>query len=900
MRIFGALRSVISSVFRREEMEAEMEEELRAHMRDRADDLLRSGLARAEAERRARLEFGGYQKFKEECREAAGTHFVETVMQDIRYALRVFRKSPAFTAVAVLTLALAIGVNTGIFQIFNAVALRPVELGTRGRMLSVYQDFQVLHPPLQRNVHDSVNLFSYMEYTAYRDQNHAFSGLLAYVPFVEVTLAGEEPKQLLGSLASCNYFEVLGIRPRLGRAFLPSDCAAEGSRGVVILSDETWKGAFAADRSILGKTISLNHVFFTVIGVAPPGFAGMELARSAFWAPVTMQPAIHASGGQRPDMLADDDLSWLKLIGRVRGNLSDREVLADLSVISARLDRHHPGAVSRLTVSTPTFVDMPDSRRIIVGIGRVILFAVGLVLLIACANVANLSLARASARRREIAVRLATGASRRRLVRQLLTESLLLACMGGALGAALAFWSFTAILNHVLSTMPAGFPSLNLHLSPDVRVFAYLFGLTVITAVAFGLIPALQATRLDVNAQLKEEGSAAQSRSPHSARTQRFLVGLQVAVSMVLLVLAGLSLRTLYRAQTVDPGFAIQNLQALSFDLGTENYTPAHAAAFELELIDRISALPGIEAVAQATALPLGNSHFGTSAEVPGHTGERNVELNYVSPNYFTTISLPIVRGRTFRAEEVRTDARAMIVTEAAARAFWPNADPLGKNLKLNMFESPVYEIVGVAKDAQVSHLGEAHPIYLYLPAGPAEQTDLKLLVRPSTGFEVSQKLLRSVVAALDPTLTGDVHALSDYLEQWRAPARIAAELSGALGALALLLASAGVYATVCFALSQRIREIGIRIALGADSRDVMRLMLWQAMGPVLMGGLIGMVCCSGIVWGLSRVLYGLSSYDPISFIVAPSFLIATAVAASYIPARHALRVDPMVALRYE
>jgi predicted permease len=890
----------IKALFKPRKLERDLEDELAFHLAAREQKNREAGLGESEARYAARRQFGNVTRTKEKSREMWTFTWLETLWQDLRYAARTLRKSPSFSAVAILTLALGIGVNAGVFQIFNALALHPVEIGRSQRLLSVYQTFQILHPPMHRNVHDSDSRFSYLEYKTYRDQNQVFSGLAALDPFVEVTLAGEQPHKLLGTLVSCNYFNVLGIRPATGRSFVDSDCATAGAGAVVVLSDDVWRSIFAGDPAIVGRNISLNHVTFTVVGVAPAGFAGTEIARSAFWTPLTMQLAIHKLGGPRPDALGDDDLSWLKLVGRVRDNLTDEQVLADLNVVAAAIDHHHPGVASHPMVLTPTFFDAPDEHQTILGVGAVILCAVGLVLLIACANVANLLLARSISRRREIAVRLATGASRGRLVRQLLTESFLLALLGGVAGSLMAFWSFKTLVAFLLSHMPEGFPSLNLRLSPDVRVFGYLAAMTLLTAFAFGWVPALQATRVDVSTQLKDEGSDWQGHPKRGNRLRRSLVGIQVAVSMVLLIVAGLLLRALYRAQTIDPGFAMQNLQALSFDLGAQGYSPERAAAFDRELIARLSTTLGVQAVAQATSLPLDNMHNETDAGLPGQQSDKAVEFNYVSPNFFSTLSIPIVRGRTFLPEETQSQARTIIVTETVAHLFWPGEDPLGKRLTLSFPDQPVCEVVGVAKDAQVSHLGEDHPHYVYLPAGPAEQAHLRLVVRPAAGFTLSARTVRTIVASLDPDLTGDVQPMTEFLELWRTPARFAGGLSAALGILALLLAAAGVYGTVCFAVSRRIREIGIRMTLGANGRDVMRLILRQALRPVLIGTVIGVVCCSGICWGLSTILYGLSSYDPLAFVVVPLVQVAVALLASYLPARRATRVDPMVALRYE
>lgn len=896
MRRLRAWLLRLGGAFNKERRDRELAEELESHLQMHIEDNLRRGMTPDEARRRALVKLGGLEQTKERYRERWGLPRLETVWQDARFGLRMMRKTPGFTAVIVLTLALGIGINTGIFQIFNALALRPLELPGSQRVLTLYQTFHLNQGPMHRNVHGSENLFSYYEYMEYRNQNHVFSGLLSYAPFVEVTLGGEQSRQLLGTLASCNYFDVLGVRPVLGRTFIESDCAQTGNGAVVVLSDEMWRNAFAADPAVLGRTVSLNRVPLTIIGVTPRGFEGTEATPSTFWTPLTMQPVIYPGRVEQGDMLADDNLSWLQLMGRVRGDFSNKQVLADLRVIAARLDGRHPGFDTKIAVANSTLFVRPEEHHLMIGGGVVILCAVGLVLLIACANVASLLLARAAARRREIAIRLATGARRGRLVRQLLTESLLLALLGGVAGSLLAFWSFDRILKFTLLHLPEDLPTLNLTIAPDLRVLAYILVLTLLAAIAFGLAPAFEASRMDLSTQLKDEGADLQGNQPLGALLRRSLVGLQIAVSMVLLLTAGLLLRGLYRAQTINPGFSLENITAVSSDLAGQGYSGERAAAFRSELINRLSALPGVEDVAQASVFPLGNSHQVTQGSIPGHEGGRRVELNAVSRNFFATMAIPIVRGRTFSNAEVQTDAKVVIVTEAAARLFWPGEDPVGQRL---MIYNPVYEVIGVAKDAQVSHLGEAHPNYLYLPAGGDKLAQLHLLVR-TAGAGASLKEMRSAVRELDPQLSADVVRLEDYLEFWRAPARVAAGFSAALGMLALLLASAGVYGTVSFAVSRRIREIGIRMALGADGQDVLHLILRQAMRPVLIGAAVGITVCAGVSWVLSNILFGLSSLDPIAFFAIPAFLLAVALLASYVPARRACRVDPMVALRYE
>jgi predicted permease len=814
---------------------------------------------------------------------------MQILLQDIRYGLRMLGRNPGFTAVAVLAIALGIGVNAGIFSVLNGAALRMLPVPSAEQIVSIDQIFQ---GTFKRSSRGEPTLFSYSEYQEYRANNHVFSGLIAYDPFLNATLAGGRARQLYGQPTSCNYFDALNERPFLGRGFVEGDCAVSRAGSVVVLSDQLWQGAFGADPTLIGKRVVLNRTAFTVIGIAPPGFGGTEPIPSSFWVPITMQPVLEPDS----DLFSDANVSWLALLARVKPGVSIGKVRADLSVIANSIDERHAGRKTSLAIRTATFLGRPREHNLVLGAAAVILVAFGLVLLIASANVANLMLARATARQREMAIRLSVGAGRWRLIRQLLTESVMLALMGGVAGSVLAFWSFEALSNFVTSHLPHGAPQIALNLTPDLRVLGYALFLTVITGVVSGLAPALHASRADVNTALKEGDSSFGSRGGRWLRQS--LVAVQVAVCMILLIAAGLLLRGLYFAQTVDPGFAMGGIAVVSMDLRTQGFKQEPAAAFERRLKEKVAALPGVESIAEVRQTPLNDNHWVTNFSIPGKLAEYDVEHNAISQGYFSMIGIPIVRGRDFTKQEVLDGANVAIVTESTARKFWPGEDPIGKILREG--DTADLEIVGVARDAQVSHLGETPKLYIYLPAGPKEQSRLQLMIRGGGGFAAVAAGVRSAAADVDPDVLVDVTKFEDNMENWRVPARIVAGLSGSLGALALLLAAVGVYGVVSYAVSRRTREIGIRITLGADGRDVMRLMLRQSMRPVLIGGAIGIVGCAGVSWVLSSMLFGISARDPIAFVFVPVFLLGIALLASYVPARRATRVNPVVALRYE
>jgi macrolide transport system ATP-binding/permease protein len=875
---------------RRKDMLDDLDQDIRDHIERETQDNIDRGMPPEEARYAAVRKFGNVARVKEETREIWSMVWLEQLLQDARYALRTLWRSPGFTVVAVLAIALGVGINVGIFSVLNGATLRLLPVPRAKQIVSVNQIF---HGRTSRNTHGEASMFSYAEYLDYRNHNHVFSGLVAYEPFIEATLVAGNIRQILGAATSCNYFDVLNELPVQGPGFVDSDCGAPGENAVVVVSDDLWRGTFAGDPTLVGKTIMLNRTAYTVVGIAPPGFTGTEPIASAFWVPLTMQRTLEPG----LDRLADDNMSWLALLGRVQPGITMEQVRADLAVIAGRIDQAHPGRATSLAIHVATFLGRPEERDVLLPVASVILAAFGLVLLLACANVANLLLARSSVRHKEIALRQAIGASRWRLIRQLLTESLLLSLIGGVLGSMLAFWSFARIMQFVTSNLPRSFSSVAVNVAPDGRVVGYALALTLITGIAFGLIPALQSSRLDLNTALKEDSAHSGSGKKSGRLLRNVLVGAQFAVSMILLLAAGLLLRGLYYAQTVDPGFDTKNVATTFLNLRAQGYDKTRATAFMRDLRERIASLPGVLELAQAECAPLSHDFSADSMTVPGGADKVWIEYNHVSPDYFSVVGIPVLRGRGFAPGET-PDSPSVLITESTARRLWPREDPLGKTLRDDAGRT--YSVIGVTKDAQVSHLGESNTSYLYFPAGPEDNLRSYVLVRFGGGFASTAKGVRNAVQSLDADMPADVMRLEDYLSVWRTPSRIVAALSGALGALALLLASIGVYGMVSYSVSRCVREIGIRMALGASGPQIMRLVLREAMRPVLLGAVVGAVLCAAVSQVLSSMLFGLSAHDPIAFISVPLFLVLVALVASYIPARRAMRVDPMIALRYE
>lgn len=811
---------------------------------------------------------------------------------DVRYGLRTFRRSPGFALAAIAPIALGIGIDTGIFSILNSVALRPLSTPESGELVSIHQQFQGVK---KRQIHGSRSLFSMPEYRVYRDGTQTLSGLMAYSRPWSAALGGDSAQEIEGVVVTCNYFDVLRLRPSIGPGFTASNCERPDGSPAVILSHDLWTGAFAADPEIVSKTVTLNGQRVAVAGVAPRGFSGIDITKVAFFAPAALRALL------RPDerFLEDPHASWLTLTGRRNTGTAIEEVKAELTVIATQIDREQPGRTTTVTVATATSLSLPEARRDILGLAPVILAAFGLILLIACANVANLLLARAAGRTKEIAVRLSVGASRGRLIQQLLTESLMIALAGGVAGSLIAWWLFRGLLTMVLSALPGRIPALSIDADPNLTVLWFGLGLTVATALVFGLVPALQASKQDVQTVLKQDGAGSGRRAGGWLRGS--LIGVQVAVCMVLLVSAALLLRALNAAQAAEPGFDYGRVSVASFALQGPAFDDRRVAAFQQELIDRVQALGGVDAVAQVSKVPLSPGRHQDMFRLPSSEAWNEVDMNLVSPGYFSLIGIPMLRGRTFLPSEIGDESRAVIVTEATARRYWPGIDPVGRTLVMGAGSKRevVLEIVGVTADAQVGMIGQTESSYIYRPAGGSAQRRLNLLVR-GQDFAAVASGVREVTRQLDPAILVRVNPLEENLDFWRAVSRLTASLSGSLSLLALVLASLGVYGVVSFMVSRRIREFGIRMVLGASPRDVQKMILRQTLVPVAIGAAIGIGGAAAASQILKSVLFGVSPFDAIAFIGAPMFLLAVAASATLLPARQALKLDPMTTLRYD
>ena len=812
---------------------------------------------------------------------------MQHLVSDLRYAARRLAASPGFTIAAVATIAIGVGINTGIFSVLNGFAFRALPVPEGGEIVGLGQTIE----GVERRVYGAPIMFSTAEYRVYRDSAKTLAGLAGYSTEYRVTLGGEAPQSIGGALVTCNYFDVLREPPALGTGFRAGDCEQGSASPAVVLGHDLWTTAFGADPAIVGREVVLNRRSFAVVGVAREGMRGVDLVAAQFFAPIAAQPLLAGD----LDLFNDAQASWLTLLGRRARGATLEQVRAELDVIKARIDQAQSPRRTTLLVEAGRAVARPGARTLFVAASTVVMGAFGMVLLIACANVANLLLARATGRSAEIAVRLSLGASRGRIVQQLLAESALIALLGGALGSLLALWSFQGVVAFALTALPPGSPQVNLDVGPDARVFAYALGLTLAAGMLFGLTPALRASRHDLTTAMKGAGAAGQGAH---GRLQGALVGAQIAVCFVLVIAAALLLRGLFAAQTAEPGFRYDDVAVATVSFA--GYDDPRAAVLRRELVDRVAAIPGVEAVAHALLPPLAEGMVHVAAGLPGQEPLATFDRNDVSADFFSLVEIPIVRGRAFTAADESGTSNAAIVTEATARRLWPDQDPLGQRLVLGALpgERREVEIVGIARDAAIRMIGDIPSSYLYLPAsttfgGP-------LLVKSRESYSAAAARIRAEIAALDPGLVAQIAPLEANVDAWRSLARVVSTLAASLGGVALALALVGVYGVVAYAVGRRMREIGVRIALGAGRRDVVALVLTKTMRPVLVGAAIGLLLGLGLSRVLESVLFGVSPLDPLGMLAALLVVVGGAVVAGVVPARRASRADPNAVLHYE
>jgi putative ABC transport system permease protein len=873
----------VRSLFRRETVESEMEDELRFHSERQIEKYLKTGMSRGEALRRVRMEFGGPEQVKEDCRDARGVSLSETLAQDLRYGWRTLLKSPGFAAAALFTLALGIGANTAIFSVVYGILLRPLPFRDASRLV-------LLNETTPRVGNVSV---SYPNFQDWRAQSRTFSEMAAVSAVHFNMTGGSQPENIGGLAVSPNFLPMAGIRPVLGRGFTAGEEQA-GAAPVVLLSYALWQSHFGADRRAIGQTIRLDGRTVTIAGVLPRDFRWVE--KCDVMEPMGVWATHNESATDRGDR------GDLQVAGRLAPGVRMEQARAEMETIAAGLARAYPEANDQCGVNLQPLREAfsGDVRPAML----VLLGAAIFVLLVACANVANLFLMRGAVRAKEMALRIAIGASRGRIVRQILTESFLVALLGGLAGVGLAIAGIPAMARLIPPDTLAG-------ASVGVNGAVLLFSATlvVLSMFVFGLAPALHSTSGDVQSDLKEGGKTTSTGGRN--RWRGLLATGEVALALVLLVGAGLMMKSLYRLLSVDSGFRPERVLKLEMDLRTAQYDKDPAViGFWQQTLDRVRALPGVESAAAGTAIPLTDDHSRTDITVEGMALPKpgsfpHPDIHIVSPDYEKTLGIRLLRGRGFTDADRENFPRVAMVNATVAQRLFPGADPVGKRFtfgRLRAGREPKWvTIVGVVADTKMYGLANPARLEVYVPFRQAASSGMALLVKSGQEPTALVSAIRGIVASIDQEqpIFG-IATMQEVVNTSVSTRRITLILLGLFSGLALVLASIGIYGVISYSVAQRTREIGIRMALGAQRGDVLRLVLAQGGKISAVGIAIGSAASLGLTRLLAKLLYSVSAVDPATFAMVAFVLALIAMAAAYIPARRTLRVDPLIALRHE
>ena len=884
--MFPQLRSLWKALWNRSQIESELDAEMRFHVESRAQDLLRSGLSREDAHRRARIEFGSIGSYQEKVRETRRVTWLEDFAQDLRYGWRVLRKNPGFAVVAVLTLALGIGANTAIFSVVYAVLLKPLPYAKSDELFNVFE--------AQPQEGITGTGWSFMNFAELREQSHVFSEM-AGVQKHQLTLTGQgAPAVVNTSVVTPELFSLFGEKPLAGRVFFSED-GKPGALPVVIVSENLWRGTFGADPKIIGSSISLDKRSFSVIGIMPAAFRFPFLTKSEqLWIPLVQDPLFGSWMNRRGG-------HWLQVTGRLKPGVSLTQAQAELDALSARFAKEFPAENGGWTIR------MVPLQQMIVGNAKppllVLLGAVGLVLLIACANIANLLLTRATSRAREIAVRTTLGAGRARIVRQLLSETAVLGLLGGATGIALAYWGVQGLS----ALLPESLPRVNA-IRVDNVVLGFALLLSAIASCAFGLAPALFAANSNLQTSLREGGGrSGESRNRRRARS--FLAAGEIALAMVLLVAAGLLLRSFANLTSVSPGFDVQRVMKADISLPQFQYSkPQQWTAFSDELLARIQVQPGLQESAVAVPRPIVDGVINLAFDIvgsPAASASASRTANYVSvsPEYFRVMGIPLLSGRLFNRRDVMPSQHITVVSKAMARLYFPNQDPLGKQLTVAFpFDNGApREIVGIVDDVRDVALGQDPGPMMYVPFAQAPFWGANVIVKSALSTSSVAATIRQQVRKIDKDLpVTDVAMMPEIIQASVAQPRFRTFLLGLFAAMALVLAATGIFGVISYSVSQRTREIGIRMALGAQSENVLMQVLKEGARLAAIGLALGLAGSLAAMRLIATLLFRVKPADPLTFVVVAVILAGVTLAASYIPARRATRVDPMVALRYE
>ena len=868
-----------------------MDEELRAHFERQVEKLIASGLTREEATRRARIEFGGYEQLKEECRDAQGARFFDSLRRDGSYGLRVLRKNPGFTAVAILTLVLGIGANTAIFSVINSVLLRPLPYRDADNLVMVWEN-----DTQERKPHNTVSPPNFLDW---QSQNDVFSGM-AYMADQRVNLTGAGlPEQVVMQDVSVNFFSVLGVNPILGPGF-GAENGLSGHDNVVVLSYGYWKERLGGDPNIVGKALNINGHPLAVVGVTPQSFqwyikdGSLTGAKPQMWTPWVFPQAY----SERKNVGR-----FLSVVARLKPGVTPAEAHSHMVALAARIAAQYPDFNGnwRATV-VPLREQMSGDLRV----ALLVLFgAVGLVLLIACANVSSLLLARAASREREFAVRTSIGAGPWQIARQLLTESVLLAFLGGGIGVVLALWATNALL----AASPANLLDLR-SVTVDWRILLFALGATLTAGLLFGFLPSYISAHSEISEVLKEGGRGASAQHRGFARSA--FVAAQICLALVLLVGAGLLIRSFARLVGVDPGFDANHLLTFKVSLPTAKYKddPARLAFFQ-QFLPRVSHLPGVRSASMNSYPPFTGLGAATAVHLIGQPSRSLMDLpsaavRVVGPDYFPTMQIPLRAGRDFSTEELAQQRHVVIINQAFADKYLAGVNPLGQKAVIFMMsleedKNPASEIIGVVGDVRQMGLDTPAEPTVYWPHPELVYSEMAIVVRTANDPLTLVPAARAELQQMDRELPMAAIATMDQLmADSISRSRFTMLLLGIFGAIALVLASVGIYGVIAYSVTQRTQEFGIRIALGASGADVLRLVLRHGTRLMLLGIGLGLAASLALTRLMATLLYGTSPTDPLTLTVVAGLLAVVALAACYIPARRATRVDPIVALRYE
>jgi len=817
---------------------------------------------------------------------------MRTFLQDLRFGARMLLKKPGFTLIAVITLALGIGANTAVFTLIKGAFLSPFPIVEPERVVALSL----------KTKSGELHAFSYPYYKDFRDRNEVLSGVVAH-SFAQFHLSHNGDNQRLhGYVVTGNYFDALGVKPALGRAFTPEEDREKLAHPVVVISHGCWQRRFGGDPGIVGQEVILNNHKFKIVGVAPKGFQGMMLAYDPeIFMPVMMQP--WATPGY--DWVDDRNESSLLAFGRLKPGVSFEQAQASLSLLIDHLAKERPDTEANKVIEiTPPGFPTPEWRKAGVGLAAVGMAAVALVLLVTCANLASLLLARATERNKEIAVRLSLGASRWRLIRQLLTESVMLSMMGGVIGVLMAM----GLLNLSLASIQSVDVPIAVEIKLDGRALLFTLIVSLVTGALFGLAPVLQATKTDLISALKDRGSLSGYRR---SRLRSGLIVAQIAMSLLLLIIAGLVIRSLQRVETLDLGFDPERRLMMSLSLSLQGYNVAHAEQFQKRLLERVRALPGVRSASYTNFPPLSPSRYrSTEAHVEGQELTRSANTPFVmyaivGTSYFETMGTPLVAGRDFAEHDTADNQRVVVVNEAFVRRFFPRlkspAEAIGKRYWHYGDGSVWYQIVGVVQTGKYWTIGEAPSPFVWFTLAQRPSGDVDLVAQTESDPVRLIGAVRAEIKRMDAKLpVTDARTMAEHLDASLAPARGAAAVLGSFGLLALAIAAIGIYGVTAYSVAQRTREIGVRMALGAEAIDVVKMIVRQGMTLTLAGLAIGLVGAWAMTRLMASVLYGVSATDAATFVVVPSLLALVTLIACYLPARLATKVDPMIALRSE